>query len=174
MRVSAASRIARVVSSSSAVVRRASPSATLAGLPRLVAAASTTSTSPSSSSSKSSRRAARPPAVVVAAPAPTRAAVSTPSAAAAAAPAVTMALDSANWPADKVRDTFVRFFEEKAAHVHYRSSPVVPHDDPTLLFANAGMNQVRARAVQPVQSARLRLIENARRTYAAAGRRTRA
>jgi alanyl-tRNA synthetase len=37
----------------------------------------------------------------------------------------------------------VKFFEEKAAHVHYKSSPCVPHEDPTLLFANAGMNQFK-------------------------------
>lgn len=41
------------------------------------------------------------------------------------------------WPAKRVRDTFVKFFEEKA-HVFWKSSPVVPHNDPTLLFANAG------------------------------------
>lgn len=41
------------------------------------------------------------------------------------------------WPANKVRDTFVKFFEGKN-HVYWKSSPVVPHNDPTLLFANAG------------------------------------
>lgn len=41
------------------------------------------------------------------------------------------------WPAKRVRDTFMRFFEEKS-HVYWKSSPVVPHNDPTLLFANAG------------------------------------
>ena len=41
------------------------------------------------------------------------------------------------WPANRVRDTFVKFFEEKN-HVNWRSSPVVPVNDPTLLFANAG------------------------------------
>ncbi|TQD90391.1 hypothetical protein C1H46_024028 [Malus baccata] len=40
------------------------------------------------------------------------------------------------WPAKRVRDTFVKFFEEKG-HVFWKSSPVVPHNDPTLLFANA-------------------------------------
>ncbi|ONK72152.1 uncharacterized protein A4U43_C04F16330 [Asparagus officinalis] len=46
------------------------------------------------------------------------------------------------WPASKVRDTYVKFFESKG-HAYWRSSPVVPHDDPTLLFANAGMNQYK-------------------------------
>ena len=41
------------------------------------------------------------------------------------------------WPANKVRDTFIKFFEGKN-HVDWKSSPVVPHNDPTLLFANAG------------------------------------
>ncbi|XP_042064791.1 alanine--tRNA ligase-like [Salvia splendens] len=46
------------------------------------------------------------------------------------------------WPANKVRNTFFKFFEDKD-HVHWISSPVVPHNDPTLLFANAGMNQYK-------------------------------
>ncbi|XP_022743094.1 alanine--tRNA ligase-like isoform X2 [Durio zibethinus] len=46
------------------------------------------------------------------------------------------------WPANKVRDTFIKFFEAKN-HVDWKSSPVVPHNDPTLLFANAGMNQFK-------------------------------
>ncbi|XP_057774070.1 alanine--tRNA ligase-like [Salvia miltiorrhiza] len=46
------------------------------------------------------------------------------------------------WPAKKVRETFFKFFEDKA-HVNWISSPVVPHNDPTLLFANAGMNQFK-------------------------------
>ncbi|KAL5748565.1 hypothetical protein ACOSQ2_025862 [Xanthoceras sorbifolium] len=46
------------------------------------------------------------------------------------------------WPACKVRDTFIKFFEEKN-HVNWKSSPVVPVNDPTLLFANAGMNQFK-------------------------------
>ncbi|AES89417.2 alanyl-tRNA synthetase [Medicago truncatula] len=46
------------------------------------------------------------------------------------------------WPAKRVRDTFAKFFEEKN-HVHWKSSAVVPLNDPTLLFANAGMNQFK-------------------------------
>ncbi|KAK7341334.1 hypothetical protein VNO80_24260 [Phaseolus coccineus] len=46
------------------------------------------------------------------------------------------------WPAKRVRDTFMSFFEDRN-HVNWKSSPVVPFDDPTLLFANAGMNQYK-------------------------------
>lgn len=46
------------------------------------------------------------------------------------------------WPASRVRDTYISFFEGKQ-HVNWKSSPVVPHNDPTLLFANAGMNQFK-------------------------------
>lgn len=44
--------------------------------------------------------------------------------------------------AKQVRDTFIQYFIEKRNHVYVHSSPVIPADDPTLLFANAGMNQV--------------------------------
>lgn len=47
------------------------------------------------------------------------------------------------WPASKVRDTFVDYFVDKQSHVNFKSSPVVPVNDPTLLFANAGMNQYK-------------------------------
>jgi alanyl-tRNA synthetase len=47
------------------------------------------------------------------------------------------------WPVSRVRDDFVNYFSNKHNHVNYRSSPCVPVNDPTLLFANAGMNQFK-------------------------------
>ena len=42
----------------------------------------------------------------------------------------------------EIRKSFIEFFEEKN-HKFIRSSSVVPSDDPTLLFTNAGMNQFK-------------------------------
>ena len=46
------------------------------------------------------------------------------------------------WSAPRVRQQFFDFFRDKN-HVFVPSSPTIPFEDPTLLFANAGMNQVR-------------------------------
>ena len=44
----------------------------------------------------------------------------------------------------QIRDIFIQYYVEREdlKHTFVPSSSTVPHDDPTLLFANAGMNQV--------------------------------
>ncbi len=46
------------------------------------------------------------------------------------------------WTSRDVRTTFLRYFESKG-HAVVASSSLVPADDPTLLFTNAGMNQFK-------------------------------
>src|SRR5467141_3211053 len=46
------------------------------------------------------------------------------------------------WSGNDIREAFLRFFEGKG-HRRVRSSSLVPHGDPTLLFTNAGMNQFK-------------------------------
>jgi alanyl-tRNA synthetase len=46
------------------------------------------------------------------------------------------------WTGSDIRETFLRFFETKG-HRRVHSSSLVPANDPTLLFTNAGMNQFK-------------------------------
>jgi alanyl-tRNA synthetase len=51
-------------------------------------------------------------------------------------------LTTKQWTGNEVRRTFLKFFEERGHRV-VRSSSLVPTNDPTLLFTNAGMNQFK-------------------------------
>ncbi|KAJ5713453.1 alanyl-tRNA synthetase [Penicillium malachiteum] len=54
-----------------------------------------------------------------------------------------MPSEPTRWPAKTVRDTFLNFYNERN-HVFVPSSSVIPHNDPSLLFTNAGMNQYKS------------------------------
>jgi alanyl-tRNA synthetase len=49
---------------------------------------------------------------------------------------------TASWTSDTIRQAFLDYFEERG-HTIVPSASLVPQDDPTLLFTNAGMNQFK-------------------------------
>ncbi|KAK1937692.1 alanyl-tRNA synthetase family protein [Babesia divergens] len=72
-----------------------------------------------------------------------------------------------------VRSEFIRYFESKG-HVFWRSSPVLPHNDATLLFANAGMNQFKdiivGKADSTTEYGRLKRVCNSQKCIRAGGK----
>ncbi len=50
--------------------------------------------------------------------------------------------DPGKWSGSAIREAFLKFFESKG-HRRVHSSSLVPANDPTLLFTNAGMNQFK-------------------------------
>ena len=44
--------------------------------------------------------------------------------------------------ANEIRQTFIDFYQSKG-HKFVKSAPLVPQDDPTLLFTSAGMVQYK-------------------------------
>ena len=42
-----------------------------------------------------------------------------------------------------IRKQFIEYFEKTRGHTVVPSAPVIPLNDPTLLFTNAGMNQFK-------------------------------
>ena len=60
----------------------------------------------------------------------------------------------------ELRNSFIDYFSSKNNHVFIRSSSVVPSDDPTLLFTNAGMNQFKDIFLDKIQPKNKRAVNS--------------
>ncbi|GKY96369.1 hypothetical protein MPSEU_000596500 [Mayamaea pseudoterrestris] len=78
------------------------------------------------------------------------------------------------WSTDKVRSTFINYFQDSHHHVFQPSSACAPLNDPTLLFTNAGMNQFKPIFLGQVDPqsplARLKRVVNAQKCIRAGGK----
>jgi len=59
----------------------------------------------------------------------------------------------------EIRKSFIEYFKDKE-HQFIRSAPVVPIDDPTLLFTNAGMNQFKPIFLDDIDSEYSRVVNS--------------
>ncbi|KAI8980149.1 tRNA synthetases class II (A)-domain-containing protein [Trametes punicea] len=77
------------------------------------------------------------------------------------------------WPASRVREEFFNYFRSRD-HTYVPSSSTIPYEDPTLLFANAGMNQFKSIFLGTVdpqsELARLKRAFNSQKCIRAGGK----